>query len=96
VTIFEHRYQWQAQKAAIRIRAGLMSAVYQKALKLSVRSDDQNGITKWVSTMSVDAENVKAFVEVMGNLFFAPVEVIGNFFFLFSFFFFLFSFFVYK
>ena len=79
VTLLDHRYQWQAQCAAIRIRAGLMSALYKKALKLSVRSDDQTGITKWVSTMSVDAENVKLFTEVMGNLFFAPVEVIGTY-----------------
>ena len=76
-TLFDHRYQWQAQRAAIRVRAGLMSAIYKKALKLSVRSDDQSGISKWVSAMSVDAENVKNFVEVMGNLFFAPLEVIG-------------------
>eukprot|EP01137_Pigoraptor_chileana_P011818 Opistho-2@63285 len=72
-TMADHQQAWVSQRASVRIRAALFSLIYRKSLRL--RASATAGAA--MSVMSVDAESIKAFFEILVPLLLGPVELIA-------------------
>ena len=69
----------------IQMRSGVVSAIYQKALKLSNKSRSQYTTGEITNYMSVDAQRILETIPYVPHLFMAPTTIIIGMFFLYHF-----------
>jgi ABC-type multidrug transport system fused ATPase/permease subunit len=74
-----------SQTVGMKIRSSLVTAIYRKALRLSnqARKESQSG--EVLNHMSLDAQKVLDSCFTLNAIWAGPIQVIGTFFFLFSF-----------
>lgn len=73
--IFDGQYFWRTMVVSLRIRTGLISAIYRKALKISSAAKKQTTVGEIVNLMSVDAQNFSEMISYLHDLWSAPLMI---------------------
>uniref|UniRef100_A0A1X7VVN1 ABC-type glutathione-S-conjugate transporter n=1 Tax=Amphimedon queenslandica TaxID=400682 RepID=A0A1X7VVN1_AMPQE len=83
-SIILHQYFHSCFVAGMRIRSGVIAAVYRKALTLSNKSRQNRTVGEVVNLMSVDAQRFMDFVTYMHYLWSSPLQIVLSLIFLYA------------
>lgn len=83
-TAFLHQYFHRCYETGMRMRAGIVTAIYQKALQLSSASRQRYNTGEIVNMMSVDAQRFMDLTTYLHILWSGPLQICLALFFLYS------------
>ncbi|CAC5385161.1 ABCC1 [Mytilus coruscus] len=79
-----HQQSFWSMTLGMRVRSALMSAVYQKALRLTSEARQNSTVGEIVNLMSIDAQNIQDFISYFWVLWSSPLQSCFSLYFLYD------------
>ncbi|VDI43442.1 Hypothetical predicted protein [Mytilus galloprovincialis] len=79
-----HQQSFWSMTLGMRVRSALMSAVYQKALRMTSEARQNSTVGEIVNLMSIDAQNIQDFISYFWVLWSSPLQSCFSLYFLYD------------